>query len=216
MNLVFLGPPGAGKGTQSKMICNEYNLTQLSTGDILRENYRQGTALGKLAAKYWGGGGLVPDDIMINLMRDELSKPIPGNGYIFDGFPRTVPQADALQQIFEELNMKLDVVLVLDVDMNELVRRLSARRTCTVCGKTYHLDFNPPKQAGLCDMEGAPLYQRPDDQAEAIATRLQVFQDQTFLLEDYYIKKGLAEHIPGMNDINVVFSDIKTALDKYK
>ncbi len=216
MNLVFLGPPGAGKGTQSKMICNEYNLTQLSTGDILRENYRQGTALGKLAAKFWGGGGLVPDDIMINLMRDELSKPIPGNGYIFDGFPRTVPQADALKQMFEELGMKLDVVLVLDVDMNELVRRLSARRTCTACGITYHLDFNPPKQAGICDMEGAALYQREDDKAEAIATRLQVFQDQTILLEDYYTKNGLAEHIMGMNEINVVFSEIKTVLDKYK
>ena len=137
MNIIIVGPPGAGKGTQAKLICNEYNLTQLSTGDILRENYRQGTMLGKEAAKYWSVGGLVPDDIMINLIRQEMTKPVPGNGYIFDGFPRTVAQALSLRDIFDELTLPLTAVIVLDVDFDELIKRLSARRTCTKCGIKY-------------------------------------------------------------------------------
>jgi adenylate kinase len=216
MNIVFLGPPGAGKGTQSKMICREYDLIQLSTGDMLRERYRKGTPLGVMAAKYWGGGGLVPDDIMIGLMKEELSNPSDAKGYILDGFPRTVPQADALISMMEELNMTLDAALVLDVDMNELVRRLSARRTCSVCGKTYHLDFNPPKEAGICDLDGGQLYQREDDQEEAIVNRLSVFQNQTSPLIEYYTKLNKVRSVNGMGDIDQIFADIKKTLDPLK
>lgn len=215
MNFVFLGPPGAGKGTQSKLICEKYNLTQLSTGDILRDNYRRGTELGKTAAKYWADGGLVPDEIMIDLVDSELNKHYKTQGFIFDGFPRTIPQADALENLLHKHNMRLDLVLVLDVNMKELVRRLSARRTCTSCGKTYHLDYNPPKNHCKCDLDDAPLYQREDDREEAITNRLQIFHDQTFLLEEYYNNRGMAYHIYGMDTPEDIFNNIKRVLNKF-
>ncbi len=216
MNIIIVGPPGAGKGTQAKLICNEYNLTQLSTGDILRENYRQGTMLGKEAAKYWSVGGLVPDDIMINLIRQEMKKPVPGNGYIFDGFPRTVAQALSLRDIFDELTLSLTAVIVLDVDFNELIKRLSARRTCTKCGKTYHMMFNPPKVEGICDLDNEPLCQREDDKPAAIENRLKVFKDQTLPLEKFFEDEGKAQHVPGMLGIDEVYAHIKNILDKCK
>ena len=212
MKLVFLGPPGAGKGTQSEFICRDYGIVQLSTGDILRENRKMGTELGKKAQSYMDAGNLVPDDIIIDMIKEELKKPELKNGYILDGFPRTVPQAEALDQLLASLNDKLDLTLVLEVPNEELIKRLSARRTCRQCGKTYHLIYSPPKQEGICDVCGGELYQRDDDKEEAILNRLQVYENQTKPLIDYYEKKGIAKRINGVGTIDEIYQRIKSVL----
>ena len=212
MNIILLGAPGSGKGTQSDMLCREFNLKQLSTGDILRENRRLGTNLGKQAAKYLDGGSLVPDELMVQLMRSELVKPHKTNGFILDGFPRTVPQAESLEHILADLNIKLNAVVILDTENDQLVHRLSARRSCPKCGKSFHLLFNPPKKDGVCDACGNALIQRPDDTPVAIAHRLEVYANQTHPLIEYYEKKNLAKHIPGMLAITEVYKYIQLAL----
>ena len=215
MNIVFLGPPGAGKGTQAKMICDEYNLIQLSTGDLLRKSLSLGTELGKLAATYWENGQLVPDEIMIDIVGDEMSKPIDAKGYILDGFPRTIPQAYALEDILAKLNMKLDTVLVLKVPQDILVKRLAARRVCPECGASYHLEFKPPVTAGICDKDGATLYQRGDDNEEVIRNRLVVYDNQTCPLVKHYNEKSMTNMVNGLQDINNVLKDIKPILSKF-
>jgi adenylate kinase len=212
MKLVFLGPPGAGKGTQSERICKDYGIVQLSTGDILRANRKMGTELGKKAQEYMDAGNLVPDDIIINMIKEELKKPELKNGYILDGFPRTVPQAEALDQLLDSMGDKLDLTLVLDVPNEELIKRLSARRTCRQCGKTFHLLYNPPKVEDVCDSCGGELYQRDDDKEEAILNRLKVYENQTKPLIEYYEKQGITKMIDGVGTIDDIYGRIKAVL----
>ncbi|MCX7736661.1 MAG: adenylate kinase [Candidatus Kapabacteria bacterium] len=215
MRIIFLGPPGAGKGTQSERICKDYNIVQLSTGDILRANRKMGTDLGKKAQSYMDSGALVPDELIIEMIRVELKNPDLANGYILDGFPRTVPQAEALDKLLEELGQKLDTVLVLEVPNEELLKRLTARRVCRTCGKSYHLIYNPPKVEGVCDADGGELYQRDDDKEEPIMNRLKVYEAQTMPLIDYYSKKNLVDKIDGVGEIDFIYKQIQTVLNKY-
>jgi adenylate kinase len=216
MRLVFLGPPGAGKGTQAEKICKEYGIVQLSTGDILRANRRQGTELGKKAQSYMDVGELVPDQIIIDMIKEELKKPELVNGYILDGFPRTVPQAEELDNLMKDLVQKLDTVLIIEVPNDELVKRLTARRICRTCGKSYHLIYNPPKVEGVCNVDGGELYQRDDDNEEPIRNRLKVYENQTMPLVEYYSAKNLANNIDGQGKIKEIYSRIQVVLDKYK
>jgi len=216
MKLIFLGPPGAGKGTQSERICADYGVVQLSTGDILRANRKAGTELGQKAQKYMDAGELVPDEIIIDMIKEELKKPELSKGYILDGFPRTVPQAEALDKLLDEMGQKLDTVLVLEVPNEELVKRLTARRVCKVCGKSYHLIFKPPQVEGRCDEPcGGELYQRDDDKEGPILNRLKVYENQTFPLIEYYDKKGMTSKIDGLGEINEIYGRIKTVLDEF-
>src|SRR5512136_1938904 len=171
MDIILLGPPGSGKGTQAKMIADKYKVKHISTGDILRENVRNGTPLVKEAKKYMDAGKLVPDTLLIDIIKDRLAKLDVKNGWMLDGYPRTIPQADAMEKIMPTLGQKLNVVLNIDVPDNELVERLSGRRMCK-CGTSYHIQFNPPKEAGKCDVCHGDLYHRDDDKAEAIMKRL--------------------------------------------
>jgi adenylate kinase len=215
MNIVLLGPPGAGKGTQAKKIAEHYSLPHISTGDILRENISNNTSLGMRAKSYMAKGELVPDELLITIIRDRLSKPDCSNGFLLDGYPRTVPQADALQMILTESNKKLDVVLNIDVDDEKLIKRLSGRRVCASCGMSYHMIFNPPKEDEICDKCKGKLYQREDDKPEAIRCRLIVYKKQTQPLIEYYTRKGLLRTVDGGKGIPEIFEDIKKILEKY-
>jgi adenylate kinase len=197
-------------------MCADYGVVQLSTGDILRANRKAGTELGQKAQKFMDAGELVPDQIIIDMIKEELKKPELSKGYILDGFPRTVPQAQALDKLLEDMGQKLDTVLVLEVPNEELVKRLTARRVCRVCGKSYHLIFKPPLKEGICDQPcGGELYQRDDDKEGPIMNRLKVYEDQTFPLIDYYSSKNLANKIHGLGEIGDIYSRIKTVLDKF-
>jgi adenylate kinase len=215
MNIVLFGPPGSGKGTQAKMLAEKYNIPHISTGDILRENLKNKTKLGLEAKAYMDKGELVPDDVLIGIIKDRLLQPDCTSGFLLDGYPRTVPQADALSRILNEMDKKLDVVLNIDVPDDELIKRLSGRRMCT-CGASYHVLFNPPKQEGICDLCGTPLYHRDDDQEEAIMNRLDVYKTQTQPLIDYYTKKGLIVTVNGTAGISEVFDAICRVLDDFK
>ncbi len=216
MRLIFLGPPGAGKGTQAEFICRDFHIKQLSTGDLLRFHRKQGTELGRKAQQYMDRGELVPDTLIIDMIKEELVKPEYKNGYLLDGFPRTIAQAEALDKLLEELNQKLDYVLILDVQTEEIVTRLTARRTCKICGKTYHLIFNPPKVDGKCDIDGGELYQRTDDNEETVRNRLAVYEKQTKPLIDFYTKKGIAYFINGQGEIEKIYKQIQEILLKTK
>ncbi len=211
MKIVFLGPPGAGKGTQSGFICRDYGLVQLSTGDAFRDHMKAGNELGKVAAKYIDKGELVPDDIVINLMKDEIDMPQYANGCIFDGFPRTVVQAIALDEMLAERNDKLDTVLVLSVDNEELIRRLSARWVDRKTGKTYHLLYNPPPEDADVD-----LYQREDDKESTVRNRLKVYESVTKPLIDYYSAQNKAEMVDGLGKIDEIYAEIQKILNKYR
>ncbi len=213
MRLIFIGPPGAGKGTQAESICSTYGVIQLSTGDILRQNRKNGTELGKLAQSYMDAGELVPDNIIIDMIKVELQKPELKNGYLLDGFPRTVNQAEALDELLKEMQQKLDSVLVLEVPNEELVKRLTARRTCKSCGKSYHLIFNPPAIENICDVCGGELFQRDDDKEEPIMNRLKVYVNQTKPLINYYSQKSIAKYIDGVGNIEEIFQRIKVVLN---
>jgi adenylate kinase len=215
MNIVLLGPPGAGKGTQAKKIAEHYSLPHISTGDILRENISNNTSLGIKAKSYMAKGELVPDELLITIIRDRLSKPDCSKGFLLDGYPRTVPQADALQMILTESNKKLDIVLNIDVDDEELIKRLSGRRVCSSCGMSYHMIFNPPKEDEICDKCKGKLYQREDDKPEAIRNRLIVYKKQTQPLIEYYTRKSLLRTVDGGKNIPEIFEDIKKILEKY-
>ncbi len=213
MNIVLLGPPGSGKGTQAKMIADKYKVKHISTGDILRENVRNDTPLGKEAKKFMDAGKLVPDTLLIDIIKDRLAKPDVKNGWMLDGYPRTIPQAEAMEKIMPSLGQKLNVVLNIDVPDNELVDRLSGRRMCK-CGASYHIQFNPPKVPGKCDVCHGDLYHRDDDKAEAILKRLETYHNQTQPLIDYYSKKGLIADIKGTGNIQEISAEISKVLDK--
>ncbi|ABP56332.1 adenylate kinase [Salinispora tropica] len=186
MRLVLVGPPGAGKGTQAEFVAAHLAVPKISTGDIFRSNVSQGTPLGVQAKRYMDAGELVPDEVTINMVRDRLAEPDAGEGFLLDGFPRTTPQAAALDKLLVDLGTALDLVLELVVDDDEVIRRLSGRRTCRGCGKVWHVEFDAPSQEGRCDRCGAELFQRDDDKPETIATRLREYADKTAPLVDYY------------------------------
>ena len=215
MNIALFGPPGAGKGTQAKELSKHYNIPHISTGDILRANVRDGTELGIKAKEYMDKGELVPDEVLIGLIRNRLTEPDCENGYLLDGYPRTIPQADALGEILKEINKPLDSVINIEVTDEELVKRLSGRRSCT-CGESYHLMFNPPKQEGLCNACGSELYQRDDDKEEVIRQRLSVYNDKTKPLIDYYSNAGLLVNVDGTASVDSVLADICKIMDQYK
>ncbi|HJH32016.1 MAG TPA: adenylate kinase [Methanosarcinaceae archaeon] len=212
MNIVLFGPPGAGKGTQAIKLSGHYNIPHISTGDILRANVRDGTELGREAKVFMDVGKLVPDEVLIGIIKSRLLGPDCSPGFLLDGYPRTIPQADALTGILEEIGKPLDVVLNIDVPDEKLVTRLSGRRMCQ-CGASFHVEFNSPKQDGICDACGGELYQRDDDKEEAIIQRLEVYSTQTQPLIDYYGKIGIMVTIDGIGDIDDIFADICKALE---
>ncbi|NAS89800.1 adenylate kinase [ANME-1 cluster archaeon AG-394-G21] len=214
MNIVLFGPPGSGKGTQAKLLAGRYGIPHISTGDILRENLNNETKLGLEAKTYMNKGELVPDDLLIGLIKDRLSESDCASGFLLDGYPRTLPQAETLSKILTELGKNLDVVLNIDVPDEELLKRLAGRRMC-VCGASYHILFNKPKQKGICDLCGSKLYQRDDDKEEAIMNRLDVYKNQTRPLIDHYTQAGEMLTINGAADIAVVFNEICRMLDDF-
>jgi adenylate kinase len=186
MRLVLVGPPGAGKGTQAEFIASTLSVPKISTGDIFRANVSQGTPLGQEAKRYMDSGGLVPDEVTINMVRDRLAEPDAADGFLLDGFPRTVPQAVALDKMLADAGTALDLVLELIVEADEVIRRLSGRRNCHGCNKVWHVEFDPPTREGVCDRCGGQLYQRDDDKPETVAERLRVYERDTSPLIDYY------------------------------
>ena len=204
MKLILLGPPGAGKGTQAKMLMNRFSIPQISTSDILRAAVKNGTPMGLKAKGCMDAGELVPDEVVVGIVKERLQKSDCDSGFILDGFPRTVPQADALSADLLELDKQLDAVISLDVDVEALVERLNGRRTCRDCGRGYHISFDPAQTAGVCDACGGKLIQRADDQETTIRKRLDVYREQTEPLVAYYRSAGLLKELDGMQDIDVV------------
>jgi adenylate kinase len=208
MNLILLGPPGSGKGTQAKKIVERYHIPQISTGDILRAAVKEQTPLGKEAKAYMDQGKLVPDEVVIGIVRDRLKAADCKNGFILDGFPRTVPQAEALAATLQAMNRTIDYVVSIDVNNEELLKRLTGRRTCRGCGAMYHLIFDPPRKEGVCDRCGGELYQRDDDKEETIKERLRVYDAQTAPLIAYYRDKGSLRTIDGVGAMEQIFQAI--------
>lgn len=204
MNIILLGPPGAGKGTQADLLQHELDIPHVASGDLFRYNLKNETELGLLAKTYMDRGDLVPDDVTIAMVRDRLERPDCDNGVILDGFPRTIPQAEALSEMLQEMGRKLDGVLSIDVSEDDLVRRLSGRRICRDCQTPYHVDFSPPEQEGICENCGGELYQRDDDQPATVRNRLKVYFEQTAPLIEYYREAGLLREIDGQGDIATV------------
>jgi len=210
--IVLLGPPGAGKGTQAVAISEQKNLPHISSGDIFRENLKNQTELGKLAGGYISKGELVPDDVTIAMINDRLSMQDCGAGALLDGFPRTPAQAQALDAMLDDLDGKVVAVPYIKVNEDELIARLTGRWTCPVCGRVYHIKFNPPKTTGICDDDDAELYQRDDDKVETVTHRIRVYLDQTQPLIDYYQEQGILLAINGAQPIKDVAADLLAAL----
>ena len=213
MNIILFGPPGAGKGTQAKKLVDFYGIPQISTGDILRANVREGTELGLAAKAYMDKGELVPDQVLIGIIKNRLKEQDCCKGFILDGYPRTVPQADALAVILTEIGKPINIVLNLEVPDEVLIDRISKRLVCK-CGASYHTVSNPPKKDNICDLCGCEVFQRSDDKEEAVQNRLNVYKKQTQPLIDYYAKQGLLVTLDGTKDIDEVFEDIKAVLAK--
>lgn len=214
LNLVLLGPPGAGKGTQAQKIAKHYGIPHISTGNIFREAISNKTPLGQIAARYINDGNLVPDDVTIGLVKERLSEADTSNGYLLDGFPRTLPQAKALQEIGDELNKPIAAVINIAASTDELVTRISGRRVCSNCGAPYHIETLKPRVAGVCDICDGELIQRLDDTAEAFKTRLAVYTKDSAPLEDYYEDIGLLINVNGLLSIDQLFSEIIALLDE--
>ncbi len=212
MKIVMLGAPGAGKGTQAKMIASKYEIPHISTGDIFRANLKNGTELGKKAKVYMDQGLLVPDELTVDLVMDRLAQEDCKKGYILDGFPRTIPQAEALDAALTRIGEKLDYAVDVDVPDENIVTRMSGRRACTGCGATYHVVFNPSKKGDICETCGEPLVLREDDKPETVQKRLDVYHDQTQPLIEYYTKQGILKRVDGTMDMNDVFAAITDIL----
>lgn len=208
MKLIMLGAPGAGKGTQAKKIAGKYQIPHISTGDIFRANIKAGTPLGLKAKSYMDQGQLVPDEVTIDMLLDRIAKDDCQGGYVLDGFPRTIPQAESLTGALTKLDEKIDYAVNVDVPDENIVRRMSGRRACLGCGATYHIVYNPPKQDGICDVCGKELVLRDDDQPETVKKRLEVYHDQTQPLISYYEKAGVLANVDGTKDLDEVFADI--------
>ncbi|KAA5807053.1 adenylate kinase [Thermoanaerobacterium thermosaccharolyticum] len=209
MRVILLGPPGAGKGTQAERITKDYEIPHISTGDIFRYNIKNNTELGKLAKQYTEKGLLVPDDVTNKIVEDRLSKDDCKDGFLLDGYPRNVIQAESLGKYLENKNLKIDHVLNIIVDRDELVKRLSGRRVCPSCGATYHIVTKPPKVEGICDHCGEKLIQRTDDNIESVLKRLEVYEDETKPLVEYYGKLNLIRNIDGNKPVNEVYKEIQ-------
>jgi adenylate kinase len=215
MRLVLVGPPGAGKGTQAEFIAAHLSVPKISTGDIFRANVSQGTPLGVEAKRYMDAGMLVPDEVTINMVRDRLAEPDTADGFLLDGFPRTTPQAAALDKMLADMGTALDVVLELVVDDDEVIRRLSGRRTCRGCGKVWHVEFDPPSREGVCDRCGSELFQREDDKPETVARRLTEYAEKTAPLVDYYGAQGKLVGIDATGPVEEVTVRAIDALRSY-
>lgn len=202
MNLILLGPPGAGKGTQAKLLIKRFQIPQISTGDILRAAVSEMTPMGVKAKGYMESGALVPDEVVVGIVRERLEKSDCLNGFILDGFPRTVAQADALKHMLVCMNMSIEHVVSMAVDKEELLQRITGRRTCRLCGKGYHVVFDPPRVSGRCDECSGELFQRADDQEETMRKRLDVYEDQTAPLITYYENESLLRSIAGVGSID--------------
>jgi adenylate kinase len=211
--VVLLGPPGAGKGTQAKLLQDEFGACQISTGDILRKAVAEQTPLGKEAAEYINRGALVPDDVIVNLVAERLKERDCEKGFILDGFPRTIPQAQGLDRILKTMGLSLNGVLSVQVPESIIIERLAGRRTCRSCGALSHMVFNPPKKTGVCDRCGGELYQREDDREETIANRLKVYEKQTAPLANYYRERGLLREIDGVGEVNDIRARVTKALE---
>lgn len=211
MRIVLFGPPGAGKGTQAGLLSEKYEVAHISTGDMLREAVASETEIGKLAREYMDRGELVPDEVVTKIAIERVRRE--SDGFLLDGFPRTIAQAEALDRTLDEIERPLDAVLNLEVDREELVRRLSARWTCPGCGEPYHIESKKPEKPGLCDMCGATLVQREDDQPEAVRRRLEVYQEKTEPVLRYYEERGLLKCIDGKGAVREVFARLVDAID---
>ena len=213
MKIVMLGAPGAGKGTQAKMIAAKYEVPHISTGDIFRANIKNGTELGKKAKEYMDQGLLVPDELTVDLVIDRLSQEDCAKGYILDGFPRTIPQAEALDAALSKRGEKMDFAIDVDVPDENIVNRMSGRRACTGCGATYHIVHNPSKKGDVCEVCGETLILRDDDKPETVQKRLTVYHEQTQPLIDYYTQQGILKTVDGTQDMNDVFTDVTKILE---
>lgn len=212
MKIVMLGAPGAGKGTQAKKIAEKYGIPHISTGDIFRANIKNGTELGKKAKTYMDQGLLVPDELTCDLVVDRIQQPDAKNGYVLDGFPRTIPQAECLTKALEKLGSRLDYAIDVNVPDENIVNRMGGRRACLKCGATYHVEFAPPKEEGVCDACGEALVLRDDDKPETVQKRLAVYHEQTQPLIDYYSKEGVLKTVDGTKSLDEVFSQIVAIL----
>ncbi len=214
MKIIMLGAPGAGKGTQAKMIADKYSIPHISTGDIFRANIKNGTALGMEAKSYMDQGKLVPDELTVKILLDRVANEDCKNGYVLDGFPRTIPQAEVLDKALNEMNDKIDYAINVDVPDENIIKRMSGRRACVNCGATYHIEHVPPKKENVCDRCENTLILRDDDKPETVKNRLTVYHDQTQPLIDFYNAKGVLKEVDGTQDMMVVFDSIVSILEK--
>ena len=212
MKIIMLGAPGAGKGTQAKMIASKYGIPHISTGDIFRANIKNGTELGAKAKQYMDKGELVPDELVVDLIMDRFKEDDAKNGYVLDGFPRTIPQAEALDKALSAAGEDIDFAINVEVPDENIINRMSGRRACVGCGATYHIKYNAPKLEGICDTCGKELILRDDDKPETVKNRLEVYHNQTQPLIDYYEKKGKLKEVDGTVDMNDVFNAITDIL----
>ncbi|MDW2798493.1 adenylate kinase [Clostridium boliviensis] len=212
MKIIMLGAPGAGKGTQAKKIAEKYQIPHVSTGDIFRSNIKEGTELGKKAKEYMDQGALVPDQLTIGMLMDRIQKEDCKDGYVLDGFPRTIPQAESLQKAITEMGQQIDFAINIDIPDENIINRMSGRRACISCGATYHIVYNPSKVPGICDVCGSELVLRDDDKPETVKKRLSVYHAQTRPLIDYYKEAGVLVNVDGTQALNKVFSDITDIL----
>ncbi len=215
MKIIMVGAPGAGKGTQAKRIAEKYDIPHVSTGDIFRANLKEGTELGLKAKVYMDQGALVPDEITIGMLMDRIHQADCKNGYVLDGFPRNIPQAEALTAALDASGESIDAVIDVNVPDENIMERMSGRRLCRKCGEGYHTMFNPPRVDGVCDVCGGELYIRDDDQPETVKKRLTVYHDQTQPLIEYYTKQQILKSVDGTQRMDKVFADIVTILDAY-
>jgi len=214
MNLLLFGPPGSGKGTQAEFLTQLYGIPQISTGDILRDDVKRGTPLGREANEYMRKGELVPDSLMVEMIRERISRPDCANGFLLDGFPRTVPQADALDEMLTSIGKRIDRLLYLHVEIEELVQRLTGRWVCPTCARSYHMVNNPPRKESSCDWDGTPLMHRDDDTEETARRRAEVFYQRTFPILAFYRDRGISIEVDGQGSIADVRARVQAGLEE--